>query len=171
MPFLLFLSGASGSGKTTVVNHIEIRLAHRRFAFLNFDSIGIPSREEMIAQAGSLECWQEQATHQWTARISKDYQSFEIVILEGQANPDFVKSGCIRHGITGLTIVLLDCDWDIRSRRLIHERKQPELATAEMKNWADFLRNQAKQKDIIIIDTSNKSPRAVADEIIALLPS
>ena len=170
MPFLMFLTGSSGAGKTTVLQHIKTQLVHRSFVHLSFDSIGIPTREKMIAQAGSLELWQERATHQWTERISNDYKNYQIVILEGQANPDFVSSGCAIHGITNFEIVLLDCDWDTRLRRLVHNRKQPELANTEMRNWSDFLRNQANQKRIKIIDTSTKSPEEVAYEIITLLP-
>ena len=170
MPFLLFVSGSSAAGKTTVLQYVKENLSERRVSILHFDSMGIPSREDMIKQAGSLERWQEMATHSWIERIQKEFKVEDIVILEGQANPDFVTAGCDRHGLKRLTLVLLDCDWETRSARLIHERNQPELANPEMKNWSDFLRNQALQKGVRIVDTTRRSVKAVAEELIALLP-
>ena len=38
--------------------------------------------------------------------------------------------------------------------RLTHKRKQPELLTNDMKNWLAYLRNQALDLGVPIIDTS-----------------
>jgi len=170
MPYLLFVSGSSGAGKTAALQCVKEKLSGRPVSILHFDSMGIPSREEMIRQAGSLERWQEMATHSWVERIQQEFKSEDLVILEGQANPDFFTAGCARHGLKGFALVLLDCDWETRSARLIHARNQPELANPEMKNWSNFLRNQARQKGIRIVDTTRQSVQAVADELIALLP-
>ena len=170
MPFLLFLSGASGSGKTAVLPHLQQFIPNQRIELLHFDSIGIPTRDEMISQAGSLERWQEEATHSWIQRISCEYKDASFVVLEGQANPNFVRSACARYAISEYEILLLDCDWDIRAARLIESRREAELATPEMKNWSDYLRNQAQQQKITVIDTTTKTSKEVAKEIIELLP-
>lgn len=41
-------------------------------------------------------------------------------------------------------------------QRFTHDRKQPELFNEDMKNWLQYLRNQAKDFDANSIDTSNK---------------
>jgi len=169
MPFLLFISGASGAGKTAVVEHLQVSSSQRHLALLNFDSMGIPTNEEMIAQAGSLERWAEKATHAWMEKIAREYKDHPVVILEGQANPDFVRAGCAKNRLTDFALVLLDCDWECRSQRLI-QRRQSELANPHMKNWSDFLRNQARQQGIKIIDTTTRTVKQVADEILALAP-
>jgi hypothetical protein len=43
------------------------------------------------------------------------------------------------------------------AQRLIEKRKQPELVNDKMKNWLLFLRNQANELKIPVIDTSNLS--------------
>ena len=45
--------------------------------------------------------------------------------------------------------------------RLTHKRGQPELLTDDMRNWLKFLRNQAKQMGVEIIDTTKLSNEEV----------
>jgi GTPase SAR1 family protein len=54
-PSILFLSGASGVGKTSIVEKLKAHYSSDNYAFLHFDSIGVPSPEEMIEQVGSGE--------------------------------------------------------------------------------------------------------------------
>ena len=169
VPFLLFVSGSSGAGKTAVMEYLADTLAEGEVSILHFDSIEIPSPEEMIRQAGSMERWQEMATYAWLEKIQGEFKVEDRVILEGQVNLDFVTVGCVRHGLPEYALVLLDCAWETRVARL-RERNQAELANPDMKNWSDFLRNQAVQKGVRIIDTTHQSIKAVAEELIALLP-
>jgi hypothetical protein len=55
-------------------------------------------------------------------------------------------------------IVLVDCDPVKRNERLHLERRQPELANAQMDCWAAYLRGQADALNLSIIDTSNDAP-------------
>jgi adenylate kinase family enzyme len=170
MPFLLFVSGSSGAGKTTVLQYVKENLSERQISILHFDSIGIPSNKAMIRQSGSLERWQEATTHSWIEKIVREYKVDAIVILEGQVNPDFVTSGCAMHGLKDFSLILLDCEWELRCARLTLDRRQPELANADMKKWSDFLRNQALQSGVRVIDTTHRSVNAVAEELMALVP-
>jgi hypothetical protein len=52
--------------------------------------------------------------------------------------------------------------------RLIHNRQQPELVNQNMKNWAAFLRKQAHQKSLPIIDTSCQPLEQVIERINAI---
>ncbi len=63
-PFIFFLSGASGVGKTTILAELKTQNRFLDCVFLHFDSINIPSVEEMIEQTGSSEKWQEFVTYQ-----------------------------------------------------------------------------------------------------------
>lgn len=47
-PNILFLSGASGVGKTTIVNALRSQNISASHFFLHFDSIDIPSLTDMI---------------------------------------------------------------------------------------------------------------------------
>jgi adenylate kinase len=68
-PFIFFLSGASGVGKTTIVAALKKHDSFVDCVFLHFDSIGIPSSDEMLDRSGSVEKWQEMATDRWIEKI------------------------------------------------------------------------------------------------------
>jgi shikimate kinase len=154
-PSILFLSGASGVGKTSIVDALKAHYhSSSDYAFVHFDSIGVPSPEEMIKQAGSGERWQELTTYRWIEKIATEYQDKQSVVIEGQVNLDFIESACHKFEIARYFIVLIDCDWETMRERLVHHRQQPELANQDMKNWAAFLKKQAQRKSLPIIDTS-----------------
>jgi hypothetical protein len=44
-------------------------------------------------------------------------------------------------------------------KRLVHDRKQGELYTQDMRNWLKFLRNQANEFNVAIIDSSGLSEK------------
>jgi hypothetical protein len=50
--------------------------------------------------------------------------------------------------------ILIDCSNSVRHARLHQGRNQPELVNDTMDNWADFLRKEAKDKKLSVIDTS-----------------
>jgi ABC-type ATPase involved in cell division len=53
---ICFVTGASGVGKTTLFRELEKRHESKKeWRFLHFDSIGVPSHEDMIKRFGSGE--------------------------------------------------------------------------------------------------------------------
>ncbi len=54
------MTGASGAGKTTLIKKLRNNTQAKNFAFLNFDSIHVPSPKEMMEEFGSPEEWQRQ---------------------------------------------------------------------------------------------------------------
>jgi deoxyadenosine/deoxycytidine kinase len=168
-PSILFLSGASGVGKTSIVEKLKAHYSSSdNYAFVHFDSIGVPSFEEMIEQAGSGEKWQELTTYRWIEKIAIEYRDKQLVVIEGQVNLDFIEAACHKFEITRYFIVLIDCDWKTMCKRLVHNRQQPELVNQDMKNWATFLRKQASCKRLPIIDTSHQTLEQVMEFIHAL---
>lgn len=117
----------------------------------------------MEAEYGSGSEWQKAMTYKWIERLMSD-NSADTVIIEGQVNLDFIKNGFISHGFYNYKILLVDCTFDEMTYRLTYKRKQPELLTDDMKNWLNFLRNQAHKIDAPIIDTSNLSELDVLNE-------
>ncbi|AFY97046.1 AAA family ATPase [Chamaesiphon minutus] len=166
IPAIVFLSGASGVGKTSIVEKLKAHYhSFDDYAFLHFDSIGVPSPEEMIEQAGSGEKWQELTTYRWIEKITVKYQDKKIVVIEGQVNLDFIEAAFHKFEIARYFIVLIDCDWETMRERLIHNRQQPDLVNQDMKNWATFLRKQAQRKDLPIIDTSHQTLEQVVRSV------
>lgn len=161
-----FLTGASGVGKTTLTHLLQEKYKNDPdWCILHFDNIGVPDLEEMNAQYGSPEKWQQAMTHQWAQKIQEEYSQTNI-ILEGQVNLDFIAEAFAE---LPYQIILIDCADDMILERLKNDRQQPELATENMLHWQQFLRRQAEEKQVPILSTTDKKPPEALRELEALL--
>src|SRR5262245_29919171 len=115
---IFFITGASGVGKTTLVDALETKYKDKPWAFLHFDRIGIPPITEMITEFGSPSGWQEAKTHEWIDRLIHIYNE-EVVFFEGQVNPQFICNGFSKHNFSNYTIILIDCNEDTMRNRLV----------------------------------------------------
>ena len=167
---LVILTGASGSGKTAIAE--TIRLTRPDLAdVLHFDSIGVPSPEERLAW-GPDGAWQRAMTLAWMARIAAMPGGRRPVLFEGQMRLVFVREGPLVAGIGEARVILVDCDDATRTRRLVIDRAQPELATATMMTWAAFLRREAEEGGYDVLDTSQRSLKCcVARICVELVPA
>jgi aminoglycoside phosphotransferase (APT) family kinase protein len=168
MTKIILITGASGSGKTTVTKYLA-----EKYRVFHFDDIGVPSLDEMISKHVSLEGWQEWATKSWIEKLSK-LEGDEVVILEGSFNPGFlfksieclglipVKTGIHTNGkidsrLRGndkLELICLHADRDTREKRLIKYRNQPELVNQDMENFAQVLKEKTLGLGGKVIDSS-----------------
>ena len=161
---IFFLTGASGVGKTSLVNHLEGNDPKQQFAYFHFDRIGIPSAEEM----GDPQVWQEKATYDWIAKLV-ELAPQKPLLFEGSTNMDFIQSTFEKLGYNAYQIVLIDCEEDTMTHRLIHERDQPELVNEDMKNWLKYLRKQAIKRGVPIINTSHQSLEESAHQLKTII--
>lgn len=164
---ILVVTGASGAGKTTAVHALEARLLPGVRCFY-FDSIGVPSEDEMRREHGGGEQWQAWATERRLRELDRLGADVHVAVLDGQTRPSFVATAAASVGRQVHT-VLLDCAADERDARLRHGRGQPELATNDMTSWAAYLRGQADALGLPVIDTSRLSPDAVADRLADIM--
>jgi hypothetical protein len=153
---IFFITGASGVGKTTLVNRLKAKYERRPWTFLHFDRVGVPSVEDMIKEFGYPSAWQEANAHEWIERLINDYDS-EKIFLEGQVNLQFIRDGFAKHHFDNYSMILIDCSEPVIEKRLVYNRKQPALFNADMRNWLKFLRVQAKEFNVAIIDSSTLS--------------
>lgn len=149
---VVFVIGASGSGKTTVLQHLTLPL---ETILLHFDAIGVPSFEEMRQEYGSLEEWQRAKTFEWMDRLVKEHLFTTHVIFDAQIRPSFIEEACEALFIP-YKIILFDCSDEVRRQRLV-ERGHPELGNQEMMNWATYLRKECEHRHVNIINNTDLS--------------
>ena len=170
-PLLLALTGASGAGKTTILAALA-RRPRGDIGIHHFDSVGVPSSSEMVAQYGSPQAWQAAMTVQWVRRLTEPNERTPILLLEGQMRPHLLRAAFEgTRGARQLAIALVDCDPQVRNQRLCGPRGQPELANAQMDAWAAYLRGQADALQLPILDTSTGTVETATDALEALVAS
>ena len=158
MPKIYFITWASGVWKTFLISSLKEKYKNKKdWIFLHFDSIGIPSTEEMVKKFWSVENWQKETTYKWIKEILSEYKNKKTVIFEWQVNLEFIKNWFKKNNFSDYKIVLIDCKEEIMIDRLINWRNQKELANEDMKNWLQFLRKKANDLWIDIIDSSDVS--------------
>lgn len=164
----VILTGASASGKSTAIKNLKKQFALHSgtMQFYHFDSIGVPPMEEMVREFGSPEEWQRAKTHAWIEQISNLTPKPSCVILEGQMRIAFLKEALQKFAFEFAQILLLDCSDAIRRYRLEQQRKQPELMNEQMVSWAAYLRKEAHNAAISIIDTSSLTEEEVVTAIL-----
>jgi adenylate kinase family enzyme len=165
---VVVLVGASGSGKTTIARAIAARSDVAAKVF-HFDSIGVPSPEEMVRRHGSGEGWQRAETINWMLKLAGEAETGVPVLFEGQTRFTFLAEGAELAGGLPYVPILIDCDDETRVRRLQVERRQPELVTEDMMGWARYLRREAREAGHRILDTTTLSLPDSAAWVIATL--
>jgi dephospho-CoA kinase len=164
-PPLLWLTGASGSGKTTIVKALK-PIVDDGIAIESFDSIGVPSVDEMRRKYGSPSNWQRAVTDVWIARAATRYAQKSAVVIEGQSDPRFVLESAARHRVESVTVVVVHCD-DLERHMRLRARGQRDLVNADMDNWAAYLKGA---QGVTLLDTTKRKPDECATMVRAWLP-
>jgi len=155
MKKLIFILGASGSGKTSNVKNIESKNSDKYF-FAYFDQQGVPSEKEVIERYGDWEKWGIQRINEWINKIKEDYIENRVTIFDVQNKPENIENVCKEFGISNYNVILLDCSDNERKSRLM-QRNQPHLINDSLFIWAQFLRDEASLKGYTIIDNTDLS--------------
>ena len=164
MPMILAITGASGAGKTAVVQGLVAHsLPGVQFHF--FDSVGVPTAAEMTEGFGSPEGWQGATTHAWIARLAEAVDGRQLDVLDGQMKPSVLVEAFAANHVSVGRILLLDCSPEVRQKRLT-ARGQPELASTQMMTWAAYLRGQADALHVPVLDTSALTLAAATGAVV-----
>jgi broad-specificity NMP kinase len=151
-PALLCITGASGAGKTAALGALRDRIEPRVLPTIAFDSMGVPSQDEMHAAWESPRGWQKAMTYHWVYTAKQVYRTHPLVVLEGSFDPQYAIAACSAHRLR-FAVVLLHAD-DAVLRDRLAARGQPELASDEMTSWASYLHEQTQVLGGAVVDAA-----------------
>ena len=160
---IIVLTGASGAGKTTLA--------------LKLNELGIPGVEAINCDRVKLQADEhtDPSDHQadvlrhWISHFKRDESKVQLAVLDTQIRPHRALEVLNQAGIEKAQIVLVNCDQTIRNKRLHVDRRQPELAHAQMDCWAAYLSGQADALNLSIIDTSDGAVEKNLNELERLV--
>jgi len=143
---LYFLTGSSGSGKSTLLERVKadvypgLRAMHLDAHQLGYDASG------------------------WIRAALEPPTGSALIVADAQERPSALIEAARSLGLARLHVVLVDCGHAERRRRLLEDRRQPELDTLDMYAWAAYLRGQCDALGLERIDTTDRPlEHSVAD--------
>lgn len=166
-PTCIFITGGPGSGKTSCLDHLKSSLDSNLIFFAHFDDLARPSESEVnelfrnAAQPWSL--WMAREVPNWIRSTLNKAALAKLVIFEGALAPSDIAAAFETKSCSYRIIVLDALDAE-RHRRLIEERKQPELADTWSIKFAQHLREMAANLNIPVIPGS-QSRASVASAV------
>ena len=161
-PAILVLTGASGAGKTTLIEKLNER-AIPGVVGINCDRVKLELPE-------GVSDGQAEVLRHWIAKLSND-PDVQLAVLDTQIRPHAAQQLLDQTGVAFSQVVLVNCDHPVRNERLLNERKQPELANPQMDCWAAYLRGQADALGLAMIHTDDVSSDESFSELETLIQS
>lgn len=168
-----FISGVSGVGKTSVLKELKQVLPTNKYDVRDLDERGVPDGGGLV--------WLNNETRHWLDVAKQNAQSGKSTIICGFANPELFKEVYKEVEDIPAQLILLHASGETLEQRLRGRHATPESvkeierAAAVpveqfIKNNVEFspqLRAIFKQSGNLIIETDNKTPKEIAEEIIS----
>lgn len=171
---IYFVSGVSGVGKTSVMEHLKLLLPTRSFEVHDFDERGVP--------AGADHVWRINETKYWIGLGQQKAEQGIGFVVCGIANPDEIAEMQNNFPAIKVEIILLDADDDVIEQRLRGRNQNADVkadlervvGSAEEfiknnRNFAGALREICQKHQCQIIDTTNIKPEEVAKKVVELI--
>lgn len=164
MKTIFFITGVNGVGKSAVIEPLK-SILDDKFEIHDFDERGVPDNVNRQ--------WRIDETKYWIDLGLENSNKNVITVICGFARPSEVLDN------SSVDFILLDADERIIRKRLLSRYQSPEsIETIEKVsgksvhqfikdnvNFISIMREEAKQRGLDVIDTSNLTPEAVAQEI------
>ena len=160
---IIAITGASGVGKTTILKALAKKLSgNKHVRIFHFDDMELPDWDQLE----DTKKWQEEATIGWIDRLVKTARKENVHILfEGSTEIKFYEQGFNKHNFSDYKVLLFDCSQETMKNRLI-QRGQPELYQANMIGWLNYLRNDARVRNIEIIKTDESTVSEIGQSVV-----
>ena len=171
MPKIIFITGVCGSGKSSLIPYLKVRLSQKQFDVHDFDERGVPD--------GVDREWRLDETKHWLDLGAINAKRGISTIITGFSKPDEIRDVLSNNNIEVL-FCLLDTSPNVIRKRLggryITEESQEEIKRVSGDTpkkfiednalYASELRKLCKDWDGHIINTDNLNPEEVATDIV-----
>ncbi len=164
----IFISGVSGVGKTTIIDHLKPLLGEG-FELHDFDERGVPDNVDRQ--------WRIDETKHWIDLGSQNRENKIATIICGFARPSELEKS------DDAKFILLDADEGTIRKRLLNRYQVPgsreglervagkslEQFVDDNVNFASTLRQEANEYGVEVIDTTELTPEQVAQKAADLI--
>lgn len=163
---IITITGASGVGKTSTLKELSKNIPkHINVKIFHIDEIINPNWDEIEDTTK----WQEETTLELVDMLVKTAKDEKVhVLFEGSTDIKFYIQGFEKNNYLDYKILLFDCSQETMKNRLI-QRGQPELYQPDMVGWLNYLRREAIERNIEIIETDNATFEEIGQKIIGEL--
>jgi energy-coupling factor transporter ATP-binding protein EcfA2 len=127
---LFSVTGASGVGKSTVLQHLEGVPWPEPLRCVEFDSIGVPEGADVSWRHGAIELWVRQAILAEAAG--------EHLLLCGQVPMGELLAAPSADRLAGVAVCLLHCTPEVRAERL-RARGEPPSSIPDHRRFGEWL--------------------------------
>ncbi len=153
----VFITGAEGVGKTTLIKILKKSLANKKI--YDFDSVGVPKNPPLS--------WRHKTTKHWLAVAEKNEKVGKDTLIVGLSFPFEILSFSKKRDFF---FCLLDINIKERERRL-KKRESPKDVINDTEQVIKLKKEFKKLKNKKIINASNLSPIQISKKIINWLNS
>ncbi len=159
---IFFITGTSGSGKSTVMEHLKKLLPESHFVVHDFDEVGVPSDAD--------QAWRIATTQYWIKRAQQYAAQNKTTVICGVTVPSEVLNSPIRPALPiHFGFIKID-DQTIEQR--LKQREWSDSLIEDNLNWSHYLEQEiAKQKSHFILNASHMTPDQVAASFIEWIKS
>lgn len=172
---IYFISGVSGVGKTSTLRHLQNLLDNNLYNVRDLDERGVPD--------GGGEEWLINETRHWLDVAKENVQKGMNTIICGFANPELFEKIYNKDQDVNAQIILLHASEETIRERLMNRHNTPksieEIERASGITLNEFIESNSKfskefkeifeKRNLHIVETDNKTPEEVTDEIIEII--
>tara|TARA_Y100000294_G_C8377760_1_gene265422 strand:- start:38 stop:538 length:501 start_codon:yes stop_codon:yes gene_type:complete len=155
-PSLFFITGTSGAGKTTLVDHLKRSLSKAEVH--DFDEGGVPNDAD--------ETWRKQRTNEWLEKAKLYHQKGKSTIICGVTVPDEIKNSPAYDPSLNVHYALIHItETEIRKR--LNQRGWSTQQIDDNVTWAKHLESYVKaEKKQYIVDGARNNPHQAAERVV-----
>lgn len=172
---IYLISGVSGVGKTSTLEHLKKILPKSTFDVRDFDERGVPD--------GGGALWHDNETRHWLNIATQNALIGKSTVISGFTNPEQFKKIYDPKKDISPQMILLDVNPEVLKKRLYNRHMTPESKkeierasgtsldefVEQCSSFAPQLRLIFEQNNLPIINTDNKTPEEVAREVVKII--